>query len=195
MTKPFDQSLYGTPVDVEYLKVETGKPCEPTVFVSDGFGNTWLEEQPIVLDSPLAAPQVTLPVDNMSPVPTGWDQEVSKLGGGVKYDIDKVRLDLIPFESLAEIAKVLMHGEKKYHAWNWAQGMSWVRMAAAILRHLGAWLAGQDNDPDSGLSHLSHAGCMLLFLIWHEQYKPELDDRRGSGDSAHIPTLEDGESL
>jgi hypothetical protein len=38
-------------------------------------------------------------------------------------------------------------------------------------------MRGEDKDPESGLSHLAHLGCCVVFLIWHEKYKKELDDR------------------
>lgn len=47
---------------------------------------------------------------------------------------------------------------------NWEKGMSWGRCYAACLRHLWAWWRGEDNDPETGLSHLDHALCCLLFL-------------------------------
>ena len=44
-----------------------------------------------------------------------------------------------------------------YH--NWRDGLDWTRVSSAVLRHLSAWHGGEDIDPESGLSHLAHAGC------------------------------------
>jgi len=45
------------------------------------------------------------------------------------------------------------------------------------LRHLTAWWAGEDLDPESGLHHLAHAACCLMFLLEYTQTHTELDDR------------------
>ena len=84
---------------------------------------------------------------------------------GVKYDAGKPMLGLFPFEALTEIGKVLTYGAKKYEAHNWRKGMAWSRYYDALLRHLNAWNSGEDIDPESGLMHLAHAGCCLVFLI------------------------------
>lgn len=91
------------------------------------------------------------------------NQDMSK--GGVKYDEDKVAWTLLPKAALAEVSKVLMYGLKKYSAHNWAKGMTWSRPADATYRHLAAWESGEDNDPETGLSHIAHALCELLFLM------------------------------
>lgn len=95
----------------------------------------------------------------------------------LKHDESKVRVDLLPTHSLEEIAKVLTFGAKKYDSWNWTRGFAWSRLLGASLRHIFAFMRGEDEDPESGYSHLSHAGCCILMLIWHEKYKKELDDR------------------
>lgn len=95
----------------------------------------------------------------------------------IKNDGEKPRMDLLPVESLEEIAKVLTFGAKKYSAHNWRNGFSWSRLLGALLRHIFAFMKGEDKDPETGLSHLAHAGCCILFLLWHEQYKKDLDDR------------------
>lgn len=85
---------------------------------------------------------------------------------GVKFDQDKPRMDLIPFEALEEIAKVLTHGAKKYAPDNWKIVPDAIpRYEAALLRHFSAYKKGEMLDPESGLPHLAHAGCCLLFLM------------------------------
>lgn len=95
----------------------------------------------------------------------------------VKHDGEKIRLDLLPVEPLEEIGKVLTYGATKYQDYNWAKGFKWSRLSAAILRHFFAWMRGEDKDPETGLSHLAHVGCGVLFLLWHEKHRPDLDDR------------------
>lgn len=96
---------------------------------------------------------------------------------GVKYDQGKPRLDLIPSEALIELGKVLEYGARKYAVANWAKGIPYSRLIAAAMRHLAAYNAGQDIDPESGLSHISHAMCNLSFLIFNISNRNDLDDR------------------
>lgn len=88
---------------------------------------------------------------------------------GRKNDQDKLRMDLIPPEAMEELAKVLTMGAKKYDDRNWEKGISWGRVMGACLRHIVAWTKGESMDPESGLSHLSHALCNLAFLVTYEQ--------------------------
>lgn len=94
-----------------------------------------------------------------------------------KHDEGKLPLDLLPVESIEEIAKVLQFGQRKYDSWNWSKGFKWSRLLGACLRHLFAYMRGEDKDPESGLSHLAHCGCCILFLLYHEKYYKSLDDR------------------
>lgn len=100
---------------------------------------------------------------------------------GTKNDQDKIRVELLPIESLEEIAKVLTFGAKKYDAENWRKGISFKRVLGGIFRHLYAYARREDKDPESGISHLAHAGCGILFLLWYEQYRKEFDDRYSGG--------------
>lgn len=95
----------------------------------------------------------------------------------LKFDKDKPRVDLLPAVALEEIAKVLTFGSVKYDSWNWTKGFQWSRLLGAALRHLLAYMRGEDVDKESGLSHLSHLGCCVMFLIWHEKFRKDLDDR------------------
>ncbi len=96
--------------------------------------------------------------------------------GGVKYDQDKVRLDLLPPIALQEIGRVLTFGAQKYGANNWRKGINYTRLIAALMRHMNAYNAGEDIDSESGMSHLAHAGCCIMFLIGLQDRK-DLDDR------------------
>ena len=99
----------------------------------------------------------------------------------VKFDSGKVDWTLVPFEALEDMVKVLEFGAKKYDRWNWTNGggFQWTRVAASGMRHLFAWLRGEDNDPESGLSHIAHAQCNLLFIAYYIRNKNKMnkDDR------------------
>lgn len=95
----------------------------------------------------------------------------------IKYDGEKPQLDLIPAEAIIEIGKVLTFGQSKYGRANWANGIEVSRLLSAAMRHLNQFNSGEDLDPESGLSHVSHAACNMAFLIWTLQNRPELDNR------------------
>lgn len=100
----------------------------------------------------------------------------------IKHDDNKLDWSLIPWDSVEEILKVLEFGKKKYSSWNWSsgEGFKYSRIFNSLVRHLFAWIRGEDLDPESGLSHLAHAGCNILFLIYFVKNKsryPNNDDR------------------
>lgn len=96
---------------------------------------------------------------------------------GVKYDGDKPRYDLLPPEFLSATADILTFGAAKYGERNWELGMAWHRPFAAMMRHMWAWWAGENTDPETGKSHLWHACCCLAFLVAYEQRHVGTDDR------------------
>ncbi len=96
---------------------------------------------------------------------------------GRKFDETKLRLDLLPINPLYKIAEVLGKGAEKYGDRNWEEGIKYSRLYAALLIHLTAWWNGQDIDPESGLNHLGHVACNILFLLEFLHTHPEFDDR------------------
>lgn len=94
-----------------------------------------------------------------------------------KYDQGKPRMELLPGDALQEVAKVLAAGAIKYDDHNWRQGMAHSRLIGAALRHIHAFNDGEDLDPETGLSHLAHASCCLLFLTTYKLQNLGIDDR------------------
>ena len=102
----------------------------------------------------------------------------------MKYDENKSPLGLIPPEALFEIAAVLGFGAAKYGENNWrADGAStsWIRTYSSVQRHLNSWMMGEDLDPESGKSHLSHAATQLIILMVHQMDHPNNDNRWNTG--------------
>lgn len=76
--------------------------------------------------------------------------------------------------------KVLQFGATKYGERNWEKGIHYSRLYSAAIRHLNAWFEGEDSDKETGLSHLAHATCCILFLLAFVVLNGEgysLDDR------------------
>jgi len=89
---------------------------------------------------------------------------------GRKDDKGKIRMDLLPFECLDEVAKILTFGAEKYSPDGWQKVENGKeRYEAALLRHFSAYKQGEQNDPESGFSHLAHVATNALFLIWFEK--------------------------
>lgn len=100
----------------------------------------------------------------------------------IKFDTGKADWALVPWDSIEEIVKVLEFGKTKYAAWNWStgEGFTYTRVFNSSMRHLLAWVRGQDNDPETGLSHIAHLGCNVLFLMYFIKHKDKYttnDDR------------------
>jgi len=100
-----------------------------------------------------------------------------QLGQALKFDGGKLPLNLLSTEALNQTAAVLQFGAQKYAEHNWRAGFAWSRPLAAAMRHLTAFNDGEDRDPESGLSHLAHAACCIMFLLEFEKTHPHLDDR------------------
>jgi len=100
-------------------------------------------------------------------------------GFAPKFDATKVRVDLLPIDPMIQIAEVFTFGSKKYFANSYRQGETvvWSRTYGSVLRHLFAFWNGEDTDPESGMSHLAHAGTQLMILMEHAKYNQDKDDR------------------
>jgi len=89
---------------------------------------------------------------------------------GRKDDQEKNRLDLIEPEFIEGVGKVLTFGANKYEPNNWQKVEDAEdRYYAAAFRHLIAWRKGEKTDPESGISHLYHVACNIMFLQHFER--------------------------
>jgi len=84
---------------------------------------------------------------------------------GVKYDDEKLRWDLLPYNTIEKVVEILTYGAKKYADNNWKK-IEPKRYISALMRHLVAEITGEDNDKESGFLHLSHVVCNAIFLLW-----------------------------
>ena len=92
------------------------------------------------------------------------------LGDFVKKDSGKLQWSLMPFEELKDVVRVLMHGAEKYSPDNWKKCDNVVRYKDALMRHVIAYVSGEKTDPEFDLSHLAHAICNCLFLMWFDKH-------------------------
>lgn len=93
---------------------------------------------------------------------------------GIKYDKEKLRWDLLPLGPIRIVIRVLMHGSRKYADDNWKKvSNARDRYYNAAMRHLTAHRDGEFVDKESGLPHLAHCICCLIFLLWIDLFKAE----------------------
>ena len=91
---------------------------------------------------------------------------------GMKYDGGKLRMSLVEPEFVTGLAEVLTYGSVKYTADSWQHlENAEERYRDALLRHLYAYLSGEVNDQESGLSHLKHISANVMFLEHFERTK------------------------
>jgi hypothetical protein len=95
-----------------------------------------------------------------------WSQAPWKLFQQIvrsKTEDPKLRWDLVPFEPLLKIAKIMTHGAEKYAPNNW-KTVDPERYVDALCRHLVADILGEVYDGDSGNLHYDHMLCNAVFL-------------------------------
>lgn len=90
-----------------------------------------------------------------------------------KHDAGKWRFSLVPMNAIRSVIDVLEFGAKKYAPDNWKTVPdARKRYFDATIRHVTAWWSGEKDDGESGLPHLAHAICCLLFLLWLDEEQP-----------------------
>ena len=87
---------------------------------------------------------------------------------GTKFDQGKLRWDLLPWDALKEVVRVLTFGANKYEARNWEKGMNYDRPAGAMFRHHSAWVDGEAIDEECQTHHLANLIVEALFLLTYE---------------------------
>lgn len=104
--------------------------------------------------------------------------------------LDKPPIDLVPMSALFGMARAFGFGASKYGRHNFRQGIHITRCLAAAMRHIGQYLAGEDTDTESHLSHLDHALAAIAMAKYMETTKPEFDDRYEKVRSNETPNKE-----
>jgi hypothetical protein len=87
------------------------------------------------------------------------------------------RYDLLPYESLDEVARVYGYGARKYPPHNWRRGYAWGLSLGALVRHVARFIQGESIDPESGCHHMGHAAFHCLTLIAFDKGRLGTDDR------------------
>ena len=105
------------------------------------------------------------------------DMSVPQAARAMRFDADKLRLDLIPPEFLIELARVYSMGAMKYDDDNWRKGMPWRKCVRPVWSHLIKWLSGQTIDSETGCHHLAMVAWNCATLFMYQLHKLGTDDR------------------
>lgn len=95
---------------------------------------------------------------------------------GTKFDSGKPDLSLIPYCSEVAEAEALMIGQEKYGRYNFEGGHKASQIVAAIKRHAGRWMSGEERDPD-GQHHLGAIKANCSMLLRQIELGTLIDDR------------------
>lgn len=86
----------------------------------------------------------------------------------VKASEGKLQWTLLPWKELREVVEVLQAGAKKYSVDNWKKCDDLNEFRNALLRHVTSYMSGETIDPEDKKSHLAHAICNCLFLMYFD---------------------------
>jgi hypothetical protein len=94
-----------------------------------------------------------------------------------RFNTGKLKWSLISWKALEPMVQVLMFGAMKYESHNWKKGLKYTEIVESLQRHSNAFIEGEDNDPESKLSHVGHILCNAMFLSYMSLFKKDMDDR------------------
>lgn len=99
-------------------------------------------------------------------------------GKGARHNETKPMTDLVCPLFILSIANVSTYGAtSEYALRNWERGNKWGIPISSLLRHLLAFIAGQDLDPKTGLPHVDHIGFCAQQLHRNYYTYKDGDDR------------------
>jgi hypothetical protein len=104
---------------------------------------------------------------------------------------NRTNLPSLSVAALEASAPVFAVGAKKYEAFNYWKGMAFSRVLNSFRRHtfalVGKW---EQNDPETGLPHLSHMYCNYIMARTYQSLGVGIDDRPNAPKSAVVTQLQ-----
>ena len=96
--------------------------------------------------------------------------DTKKEQAGIKNDANKTRYDLVDWPFVEGMANVMTANVGKHDDDTWKSIKPFrQKHFSALMRHVVKWLCGEKLDAETGLSHLYHAACRLMFLAWGDK--------------------------
>jgi hypothetical protein len=148
-------------------------------------GNAQVSEDVIVRGDYIVARSTVLKGDNIYGLKEDEDDKTDNgkksddsedIQAADRHNDGKLQWSLVDFECLEPLVRALEYGEDKYSSFNWKKGMPQTKIIESLLRHTFAYLGGEDNDSESGVSHIGHIMSNAMFLA-NSAKNPEWDDR------------------
>jgi hypothetical protein len=101
---------------------------------------------------------------------------------GAAKGVKLARFDLVPMDSLTELANHYGIGERKYPSDedgtpNWSKGMAWSKVTQAAMRHLALFIGGEDIDEETGQKHVIAVAWHMFALAHYMNTHTGTDDR------------------
>lgn len=100
--------------------------------------------------------------------------------GALRDNTGKLPFSWIPYEVIEAMAAVLyrssVKGGGKYPDHNWKKCAEHSVPMDSLLRHSFKRCRGEMIDSESGLPHSWHMLVNAAFLVYYEQYAPEMND-------------------
>jgi len=134
---------------------------------------------PISFSEIEAFKKLNAPKINKDDIPSGINYGKC---GGIKNDMNKPQLSLVPMQMLIDAAYARMYGNNKYKDVPGYSSNNWCtidkqRVIDAFLRHIVRYLNDEDGvDEESGLPHLCHVAANLAFLC--EMQQPNWEEKK-----------------
>lgn len=94
------------------------------------------------------------------------DKSIKMDGSAMRYNTGKMDWSLVDFVSLEPLAEAMMYGADKYERDNWKKGQSVDGLKSSLLRHVFAYIDGEDFDIESGVHHLGHALANIMMTLY-----------------------------
>ena len=105
--------------------------------------------------------------------------------------ISKAPMSTVSAAVLMEVGVAMLEGASKYGRHNYrAAGVRASVYYDALMRHAMAWWEGEDNDPDSGMSHITKA-ITTLVVLRDAMIQDKFTDDRPPRSAPFLPALSD----
>lgn len=108
----------------------------------------------------------------------------------------KSPISLVPASAIIYLAEAFKEGARKYGAYNWrTKKVQTLIYCDAIMRHLLAYIDGEDIDKESGKHHLSGVLASAAVLIDATETGNLIDNRPTKGKASEILSRNSTENL
>lgn len=116
-------------------------------------------------------------------------------GGGLRFNVGKNMIELLPPEWIWGIGMVTTRGSIKYAIRNWERGMKWSYLVGCTFRHLIKFVCGERYDKETGCHHLAMVAWNALALMTYDIRKIGENDLVGNMDWLSEVAIEPGPEL